>query len=241
MTGSDWSLIGVAVSVVGALIAAYGQRLSGQEAKNRSEQLVAKSEELVVRTSEVATKSDEIAKLNREIADLSQKYAAYVMGEGSYFYLHVRGFGGAIARAEIKHVGPNPVRDTEILIFDVTDQIGDLAARRTRKYDLDRAPRQRFFAEASYAGRANMLNAQPFAANPDRDNYAYFVNLQGANGTYRQIIQLRRVGNEWKQGYVVQRVLVDDKFEPVGQFFDEGFPENGESIVRPAPGFHNLQ
>ena len=46
MTGSDWSLIGVAVSVVGALFAAYGPRLTGREAKSRSDQLVAKSDEL---------------------------------------------------------------------------------------------------------------------------------------------------------------------------------------------------
>lgn len=240
MTGSDWSFLGVVVSVVGALIAAYGQRLSGQEAKSRGDQLVAKSEEVVVRTAEVAAKSDEIAKLNREIANLSQKYAGYAMGEGSYFYLHVRGFGGASPRADIKHVGANPVRHTEILIFDITDQIQDLAARRTSQYDLERAPRQRYFAEASYAGRPNMLNAHPFEANPNRDTYAYFVNLQGANGTYRQIIQLRRVGNEWKQGYVVQRVLVDDRFEPVGQFFDEGFPMGGDMIICPGADFPRL-
>ena len=41
-------------------------------------------------------------------------------------------------------------------------------------------------------------NAQVFPINPDRNTYAYFVNMQGANGTYRQVIQFMRVGTEWK-------------------------------------------
>lgn len=255
MTGSDWSFIGVAVSVVGTLIAAYGSRLSGQEAKSRSDQLVVKSQEVVSRTAEVAKKSeelaaksdqlaeksDEIAKLNREIADLSQRYAAYAMGTDSYFYLHVRGFGGPSPRADVRHIGANPVRDTEVLVFDISQQIADLGARRVTKYDLESAPRQRHFVQASYAGRPTILDAQVVEANPSRDTYAYFVNLQGANGTYRQVIQFRKVSDGWKQGYIVERVRTDDTREPIGQFFDEAFPADGDSIVRPAKGFPQLR
>jgi X-X-X-Leu-X-X-Gly heptad repeat protein len=261
MTGSDWSFLGVAVSVIGTLIAAYGSRLSGQEAKNRSDQLVSmsekvvtsteqvaaksselasKSDQLAAKSDELAAKSDEISKLNREIAELNQRYGAYVMGIGSYFYLHVRGFGQASPQALIKHVGSNPVRDTEILIFDITDQISDLAARRTQTYDTNRAHKQKQFVQSSYAGPQNMLDARVFESNPTRNTYAYFIYLSGANGTYRQIIQLVKASDVWKQGYVVQKLVAPNKFEPIGQFFDDGFPTEGELIVRPSPDYPRL-
>lgn len=185
MTGSDWSFIGVVVSVVGTLVAAYGAKLSGQEAKGRSEQLVVESEELAAKSDQLAARSDEIAKLNREIANLSQRYTVYAMGAGSYFYLHVRGFGGPSPQAEMRHIGVNPVRDTEILIFDITQQISDLARRRVTKYDTEHSPRKRHLVETAYAGRRTVINAQLFEENPAGGTYAYFVNLQGANGTYR--------------------------------------------------------
>jgi hypothetical protein len=194
--------------------------------------VAAKSDQLSAKTDQLAAKSDEITELNRKIADLSERYAAYAMGTGSYFYLHVREFGGPSPRAEVKHIGSNPVRDTEILIFDITDQISDLAARRTTKYDIERIPKRKYFVSASYAGRVNRLTDQSFETSPSRDSYAYFVNMQGANGTYRQVIQFRRVGNEWKQAYIVQQVLADDTFKPIGQFFDEGFPTDGDVIIR---------
>ena len=40
------------------------------------------------------------------------------------------------------------------------------------------------------AGRT-WLSTPAFPENPDRTTYAYFVNMQGANGTYRQIIFIR--------------------------------------------------
>ena len=262
MSGSDWSLLGVAVSALGTLIAAYGARLSGQEAKTRSEQLVSMSEKVVAKTEEVAAKSvelatksdqladksdelaaksDEVSKLNREIAELNQRYAAYVMGVGSYFYLHVRGFGLENPQALIKHVGENPVRDTEILVFNITDQIPDLAARRIQRYDLEGATRQRHFIQASYAGAQNRLDAQVFESNPTAGMYAYFINYSGANGTYRQIIQLVKREDAWKQAYVVQKVLSDGRFESMGQFFEKGFPADGPLIIRPSDRVPSFQ
>lgn len=235
MTGSAISMLGVCVSVLGALLAGYGSWLSSQENKSTSARLLA-------RTEDVAAKSDEIAKLNRENAELSKKFAAYAMGADSYFYLHVRDFGKTSRTALLKHIGANPVRDTEIQIFDITDRIPDLAARRTDKFIGDNAAPQRFNIAVLYPVAEGKKLSQPvFEGNPTKDSYAYFIYLAGANATYRQVIQLVRVGDTWRQAYSIDKVAARDTYEPIGQHLDEGFPNQGELIVRADARFPRLE
>ena len=230
LTGSDWSFLGVSISVIGTLIAAYGSKLSGADAKDRADQL--------------AVKSDEIATLNREIADLSQKQAAYVTGEGSYFYLHIQGFGSATAAGrsheEIKHVGDNPVRDTEILVYDITGQIPDAVAGRIRTFTLDEANRKRHYVNVSYPERpGNVLDRELLQQNPTSDSYAYFILLSESTGIFREVIQLVRGTDEWKQAYYVERRVGPSHFEVVGEHFDAGFPTTADTL-QPRPNVQQL-
>ena len=64
--------------------------------------------------------------------------------------------------------------------------------------------------------------------------------MQGANGTYRQIIQFMRVGNDWKQAYAVETVAVNGALNLIGQLFDEGFPPHGEVVLQHRAGVRQL-
>jgi hypothetical protein len=261
MTGSEWSAVGVAISFVGAMFAWYGTRVSGHENRLRGEEqlgltrkalvatekleaknseLAESSAKLAAKSDQLAAKSEEIANLNREIADLSKKSAAFTMGTGSLFYLHVRGFGGQSPEARIVHVGDNPVRDTEILIFDVTAQIPHISTRRASQYDTDNAPRQRIVVRASYPRRSTKLTQQVFEANPTREAYTYLIYLSGANGSYRQILQLAKVGDVWRQAYRIQETLGRELRKPIGEYFDKEFPSGTQSILQPSAEFPDL-
>lgn len=246
MTGSDWSAVAVFVTFAGAIFAWIGTRVSGQEARARVEaqlaltQQIAESnlelkrkadevsdaqKQLRAQSEQIAAKSNEISKLNREIADTNKKFVAFATGANSFLYLHVRNFGGASPEAHLVHVGENPVRDTEILVHDVTDQVPALVMRIADRYDVEKASSKRAFVDAVYPIRPSKLTMPMFEVNPSREMYAYFVYISGANGTYRQILQLVKVGQEWKQAYLVQAVLGKRQYSPVGKFFDEGFPD----------------
>jgi hypothetical protein len=228
MTGSDWSLLGVAFSVIGTLVAYYGTRVSSNETKRRSDQLVEASAALV-------TKSEEIAKLSQENATLSKELAAYATGEGSYFYLHPRAFGSDQRAAIIQHVGENPARDTELLIFDLSQQIPDLAARRVQNLDMSRQ-QSRQMVDVSYPrGAQRKLMQFPFENAPDKDNYAYAVQITGASYQLRQIIQFIKVNGAWTQAYIVERVEESDDgrhLVRIHESFDDGFPDSGNVIIR---------
>lgn len=247
MTGNALTFIGVLVSVVGALIAGYGSLRSSVEAKVTDDeikrtgvQLLDLNKELAGKNDKLIVQADEIAKLNREIADLSQKSAAYAMGSDSYFYLHADRFGGASPQTEVRHVGSNPVRDTEILVYDITSQIPDVIAGKSKDLDVSKAAsREVRRVDVSYAGLPKKLPTTVFETNPTGTEYAYFVYMVGGSGTYRQFIHLRKVDGLWRQKYLVERVLHDSANEPVGEYSDEQFPKEG-GFISPEKPFPKL-
>jgi hypothetical protein len=233
MTGSEWGAVGVFITFVGALFAWYGTRLSGQEAKARGEAQLALTQEL-------AAKSEEIADLNRELSAAHKQYAAYITGAESFFYLHTEGFGGASPQVRIVHIGINPVRDTEILVYDVSSQVPAITSGEVKRYDIDRAPQKRSLVDIAYPKRPSKLAEDVLAVNPDAESYTYFVNLSGGNGTFRQLIQFVKVGPEWKQAYKIDEVLEDDTLRPIGAFFDTGFPRGEKNMLSANEKYKNL-
>ncbi|MCH7822051.1 MAG: hypothetical protein IIA07_08540 [Proteobacteria bacterium] len=171
------------------------------------------------------TKSDEIASLSRQNAELSAKVAAYATGGNSYFYLHVNDYGTDNPTADIRHEGDNPIRDAEIIIFDVTGQIPDIASGQTTRYDLENAPQVTVRVAVSYPHGARHLTQFPFERNPSNSFYAYFIHVYANNGNVRQQLQLEKVEGTWQQAYVVER---DDEgtLRPLTQHFDDAFTED---------------
>lgn len=259
MTGGDWSLIGVALSVIGTLVATYGARVSSNEAKARSDQLVEKSSELATSNAELAksnaelvvrsdriielqteltarsdtlaSRSDEIATLSQENARLSQELAAYTTGGDSYFYLHVSGFGGT-TRARMQHVGQYPVRDSEVSVWDITDQIAEARAGRQPQFRLSEE-RNSIDVDIVYPhpAVARSITRQLFGDNLTNDNYVFFVHIGSGISSLRQLIQFVRVGGNWRQAYIVEKVLSDGETKPLGQYIDPEFPASGPNIV----------
>jgi hypothetical protein len=225
VSGSLLTLIGACLAVIGAGISAVGAFRASDESRKRSDLL--------------AAKSDEIARLNREVADLSKTVAEYVTGANSFFYLHVFHFGEANFQPRIVHVGKNPVRDTEVLLYDISEQVPALTSGQTH-VDLDREPDYRNKADASYPGHPNKLLGKTFETNPTRDSYAYFVYFNGGSGAYRQVFEFVKIKGTWKQAYRVERVPFDEMRVPVGEYFEEGFPNNRKLLLRPTPGYKRL-
>ncbi len=218
MTGSDWSFIGVALSVVGTLVAAYGARVSSSTANMRSEQL--------------ATKSDEIAQLSQANAKLSQELAAFATGGDSFFYVHLADFGKPANRAEIRNFGKYPVRDTQINVFDVTEQFADLAGGRIKEFALTPANRKDVSVDVAYPHlKDRVLTSYIFETNATRPMYAYFLYITNATGRFRQVIHLVNTNGKWQQAYVVDRLLDDRQAEHVVQYFDDGYPQTGDRLT----------
>jgi hypothetical protein len=256
MKGSTVTVIGGVLTILGAAVTLIGGYMSGQQKAATDKLLIAGNtvvqEKLDTTKDALIARDDELAKVQRELAAtqvalvaktdenaaLSKKFSAYAMGEGSYVYLHARGFGGASPVARLVHVGENPVRDTEILVHDVTDQVPALAMRLVSRYDVESAPTKRVFLDATYPIRPSKINTPVFEVNPSREMYAYFIYVSGANGTYRQILQLVKVGEEWKQAYKVQAVVGDKKYLPIGEYFDQGFPDG--ALLQRSDEFPNL-
>jgi hypothetical protein len=256
MSGSMLSFIGASLAVLGAIISAFGALRSSEDSRKKSDTLLTRTENLVLSTKEladknaelsiksdqlaaksdqIAAKSDENAELSRQLAALQKTVADYTTGAGSYFYLHLAEFGQSDQRARVRHVGKNPVRDTEVLVWDVSDQIPRVAPR--NKFDLNDEKVKRVNITISYPGQVKRLTRNLFAEAPKQDSYSYLVVITGGYGTYQQFIQLVRDGEVWKQAYVVERIPEDGgPSKYVGQYFDEGFPPPGPGVLRPMAG-----
>lgn len=231
MTGSDWSLLGVILSLFGTVLATYGARLSSQETKARGDQLLAKTNELAAKSDELAAKSEENAKLSKELA-------AFATGGDSFFYLHFSRFGGDKPAAEVRHVGAYPVRNTELIFFDVTAQVPGIASGRARTFDLEGERKRQEIDIAYPGGPRRVLVRYPLETNTPAPTYSYFIHIGSGNGTYRQLVQFVNVGSVWKQGYRVDRVsqneASENEFTLVAEYFDEDFPTDGEVLVKPS-------
>ncbi|HEV7607056.1 MAG TPA: hypothetical protein VGO61_06955 [Steroidobacteraceae bacterium] len=217
MSGSLLSFVGASLAVLGALISAFGAYRSSDDNRKRSDELAAKSEE--------------IANLNREIADISKNLVGYVTGAESYVYFHIFRFGLPTMDIRLVHKGKNPIRDTEIAVWDVSDQSADLRSGRSVEINLDAEPRQRVTAVASFPGQPKSLFGNGIETKPTRDSYMYFVYFNGAGGTFRELIELVKVKGAWKQAYRLEEVPFNEPMEPVGEYFDEGFPTDGSVFV----------
>lgn len=253
MTGSEWGALGVLISFMGALCAWYGTRVSGKEAKERVEtqlaltqkvadsnlELKEKADEVSSAQKQLRAQSDEIAKLNRELAEQSARFTAYMLGTGSYIYLHVENFGTPAAKATIRHVGENPVRKTEVLVFDITDRIPLLVTRQIDRYTEAEGGAENFKGrvDESYPDQARKLTVNPFAPAAEKETAGFFVYISGANGTIRQVFQFIKVGDTWRQAYKVQRVAGTKKYKPLGEYFDKEFPVEGLVMLRPDPTY----
>lgn len=211
LNGGDISLLGVLLSVAGTIVATYGARVSSNAATARS---------------------DEIAKLSQENAKLSQELAAFATGGNSFFYLHLINFGKPDPEAQIRNVGKYPVRDTQINVFDVTDQFSAIASGSTKEFSLVKEGRKDAFVEIAYPHLTDrILGTYVFETQPTRGAYVYFLYITNATGRFRQIIHLVNVGGTWQQAYIVEK-LGEAQPERVIQHFDKEYPIDGERLVR---------
>lgn len=211
LNGGDISLIGVLLSLVGTGVATYGARLSSNAA---------------------AIKSDEIAKLSQENAKVSQELAAFATGGDSFFYLHLASFGKPDREAQIRNVGRYPVRDTQINVFDVTEQFSDVASGRAKDFSLMKEGRRDASIDVAYPHLTDrILGNYLFELKPTRPAYAYFLYITNATGRFRQIIHLVNVDDIWQQAYFVEK-LGDAQPERVVQYFDAEYPSTGEILLR---------
>jgi hypothetical protein len=218
VSGGILTFVGACIALLGAAISAVGALKSSHDNRTKSDAL--------------AAKSDEIARLNAEIADRSKKLTEYVTGADSFIYLHVFDFGQDSLVPRVVHTGANPVRDTEITIFDVSNQAADLSSGRSKNFDVDRDPKYRDTVGASFPEQPLKVLGNTFEKSPQRDSYSYFVYLNGGSGTYRQIFQFVKVQGSWRQAYLVERVPYGEPREVIGAYFDAGFPEKGDVFLR---------
>jgi hypothetical protein len=163
------------------------------------------------------------------------------MGTDNYIYLHVLDFGSVTQKTRVKHVGENPVRATEIVAYDISDQVHELATGKRARSDLDNAPIRETTLENSFHGAPINLAARLFESTPARDGYCYLVIYNGANGAYRQTVQFLKDGAIWRQAYRIERWKEGTIWVPVGQYFDPGFPTTGDLLVRASASFPNLK
>lgn len=256
-THTDWRRFvkGAYLSFFGALLAATGAWITSRQAeaskaeqlklskqlnetsaelvaatKDSAAQLLAKQAEVITATEESAAKSDEIARLSKENAKLSQELVAYTTGGNSFFHLHVRDFGQPSNAALIRVIGKHPVRDTQLDIFDVTEQFAAVATS-GKRFDLAASNKKDVNVGIVYPNHGDkILRVFPFESNPTRKDYAYFIHFTNAAGTFRQIVHFVKVAGTWRQAYVVEKVMDDDSVVNAVRYFDEGYPAVGPHI-----------
>ncbi len=248
LSGNWITIWGVVITIVGMAVAGFGTFKTTADSEERARQaeekndkqttaLAAKADQVIELSTQLASKSDDIARLSQENAQLSRNLAAFTTGADSYFYLHPRNFGILSHAAMIEHVGSYPVRDTEVTAVDVTAQVSDLVAGRARSYDLSQIHYRDVIDVSDPRSARKKLARYPFQNNPERDRYAYVVQISGLSFTLRQVVQFVKINDEWKLGYIVERVNEPDsgapRFELLHQYFDEGFPTTGDVIVKP--------
>jgi hypothetical protein len=141
-------------------------------------------------------------------------------------------FGKPDHEAQIRNVGKYPVRDTQINVFDVTEQFADIASGRVKEFSLIREGRRDALIDIAYPHLTDrILGSYVFETNPTRPAYVYFLYITNATGRFRQLIHLVNVDQTWQQAYFVER-LSDAQPERVVQYFDPGYPSTGERLLR---------
>lgn len=259
MSGSTYTVIGGVITIIGAGFALVGGYMSSQqkaatdkaliagnaelkvEVANAKNALIAKGDELSAVQGQLSTTQAALVAKTDENAALQKGFADYAMGADSYFYLHLVAFGRKEPQAVVIHVGKNPVRRTQVVVQDITNQMPDIFAKRNRTIDLLGPPRRDIHVEESHPTLNSVLTQYLFESNPVAENYFYLVRFYNGNGTYRQILNLAKVDGNWKQAYFVERIVDDtSEPEPVGQFFDPDFPL-GPTHMAKKPGYPELK
>ena len=148
--------------------------------------------------------NEESSQKDQQIIDLSEEFAAYATGGDSFIYLEVDGFGTPEAKTKIIHEGKYPVRDVEMLIFDVSSQMPQAKSGELAIFDLSEKYGERNLT-VFHPSWSKEFSQFPFEPNPTGDYYAYFVNIDAHNGAHRQILELQLIDGVWRQAYRVQR------------------------------------
>lgn len=264
VSGSTYTVIGGVITIIGAGFTLVGGYISSQqkaqtdkaliagnselkaEVGNTKDALIAKGDRLAEVQAELATaqtalvtKTAENAKLSEKVAQVTETYAQYTMGTDSFIYLHVINFGKEKPEAAVVHVGKNPVRDTEVIVHDVTPQLPDIAAGLKRTFAIKGVPHRSTRAEVSHPNLNNALTPFLFEAQPKEENYFYVVRYYGATGSFKQLVNLAKVDGKWKQAYRVERLIGETGAEPIGQYFDPDFPV-GANYLRRSERFKEL-
>jgi hypothetical protein len=238
----------------GAFLAWYGTRVSGNEAivwrdqllkksdelgaksdqlAAKSDELAAKNNELVAKSDENAAKSDEIAKISQENARLSQELVAYATGGNSFLYVHVKDFGTATREIQVRTVGKYPVRDTSIVVVDISEQFKAAPLGAEFEFDVNGPRKAETFVNVAYPiHRDKVLSNYFFEENPSRASYAYFIYFTNASGRFRQLIHMAKSNGEWKQAYFVERLTAEGKATLEVEYFDPGYRGDGRALTR---------
>lgn len=157
---------------------------------------------------------------DQHIIELTQEFAAYATGGDSFVFLHIEGFGTSKPKAKIVHQGKYPVRDIELLIFDISSQMPDAKAGRLSHFDLSEKFAERRLS-VIHPVWSKVFNQFPLEQNPVNDYYAYFINIDAHNGAHRQILQLQKIHGVWRQAYKIQRGPQDKRETRVLHFDPE--------------------
>tara|TARA_R110002049_G_scaffold1062_1_gene7945 strand:+ start:1696 stop:2361 length:666 start_codon:yes stop_codon:yes gene_type:complete len=193
------SNIGVLFAAVGAILVGIGSHFAGKELHL----LVAKN------------------------AELSEEYASYVVGRNSYLAISPRlNIGSPVA--EIRHFGNYPVRNIILEVFDVSDQIPEIASG--AKPDIESYRGKRIFVREGFyslpqGGR--VLSNFPFPDQTDSELHTFEISIYCESGEFLETLQLEFIDNNWEFSWVLHRVDPSRlKGELLSQLHSSGFPSD---------------
>lgn len=211
---------GTLITLIGGIVVLFGSAFAvfGVYVQNRATEATDK---------EIIAKTEENARLALENAAKSEELAAYATGGDSYIFLHLEGFGTEKPKAMIRHVGKYPVRDTEIMVFDVTGQAQAILGGTKKKYDLPNDPLERQHVRVVYPewSGTKYLTKYPFVGNPTKAFYFYLIVCDSHNGKTRQHLQMAKVDGEWSQAYKIDRQIGDIAVD-LQKYSTPDFPED---------------
>lgn len=144
-------------------------------------------------------------KKSQQIVALNEELRSYESGGDSYIYLHASELGTASAKVSIRHVGKFPVKEIDIQIYDVTEQMPAISMGQAAKFDLNPEKMTKRTLRVIHPDWDRYFVNSPLELDPKRSFYTYFVHFDAHNGRHREILTFKRLEGDWYQAYVVHR------------------------------------